>query len=157
MNQPKVAEDEGTTALQTLACHAVVHLCPLGAWFLYTILVWVSLGAHALPAPSPTSQSAAVASQFATTAIQFAAVKLQPEFSKSTLHPILMMSADLHGTCQCTVHHEQIGMISSALTCAYAPLLVSARSYSSKLQHCILWLNEQSSLTCQCRSGGLFM
>ena len=46
------------TALQTLACHAVVHLCPLAAWFLYTILVWVSLAVHALPAPSPTSQSA---------------------------------------------------------------------------------------------------
>ena len=76
MNQPKVAEDEGTTALQTLACHVVVHLCPLGAWFLYTILVWVSLAAHALPAPSTTRQSAAIACHFATTAIQFAAVKM---------------------------------------------------------------------------------
>jgi len=37
------------------------------------------------------------------------------------------MSADLHGTCLCTIHHEQIGVISTALTCAYARLLVFAK------------------------------
>lgn len=78
-----------------------------------------------------------------------------------TLHPILKMSADLHGTCPCTIHHEQIGVISSAmrraLTCAYAQLLVFVNLYSSELQQHILWLNNHSNLTCQCRSGGLVM
>jgi len=37
------------------------------------------------------------------------------------------------------------------------PLLMFANLCSSVLQQHILWLNDHSSLTCQCRSGGLVM
>ena len=73
------------------------------------------------------------------------------------------MSADLDGTCLCTIRREQMGVISSAtrpaLTCVHAQLLVFANLYSSEqdVQQHILWLNDHSSLTCQCRSGGLIM
>ncbi len=140
-NGPRVAEDENTTALQTLACHVVVHLCPSGAWFLCTILVWVSLAAHALPAQQPDKSVCSCGISVCNCSHPVCScghslcgcyhlvcscvnIALRIQYFKYMFHPILTKSGVLNSAYLCKLQHKQIAVISTAtrpeLTCVCA-------------------------------------